>query len=81
MRSQITCLVMVLVTILTGLALGGWSTPVPITELNTANSESGPWLSNDNLTMYFSRSVDDWQLYQATRNSIGSPFGSIYPKL
>lgn len=65
-------------------ALADWSTPVPITELNSAASESGAYLSADGLTMYFDRGSipggTSWfQLYTATRSSLSSPFTNIAP--
>jgi len=58
---------------------GSWSTPNPITELNTSSLESGPFLSPDELTIYFesdrpgSVGVD---LYMATRLGVSAQFGA-----
>lgn len=79
MRSPIICATIVLVTVLASPVSADWGTPVPVTELNTSYQESGPWLSNDNLTIYFSRRPDHWRMYQATRSSVESPFTSITP--
>jgi hypothetical protein len=41
-----------------------FSTPTPITELNTVGSESDPWISPDNRHLFFTR---DGSLYESTR--------------
>lgn len=58
-----------------------WSTPVPITELNTSGAERSPFLSPDGLTIYFSSDrnsgsagVND--MFYATRTSTTQPFGT-----
>jgi hypothetical protein len=75
-------------TVLTMIALNrvnaDWSTPVPISELNTVANENNAWLSYDGLTMYFDRgnipNGTYWfQLYTATRPNVNSPFTNIAP--
>src|SRR5436190_23509271 len=47
-----------------------FSTPVPLTSLNTANQDLSPHLSPDELTIYFERypgDVGGYDLYVATR--------------
>lgn len=41
-----------------------WGTATPITELNTASTESDPWLSPDETTIYFARGTD---IFMASR--------------
>jgi Tol biopolymer transport system component len=55
-----------------------WSTPAPVTTLNTsgaspANDEESPRLSANDLTMYFGRGGD---IYKSTRASKTSPWGT-----
>ena len=49
---------------LCGSARSGWSTPVPVLEVNTAYGDSSPFLSFDGLTLYFVR-VDTDTFYYA----------------
>lgn len=79
MRHPIMYTAVLLAAVLVAPVLAGWTTPVPITELNTAGWENGPWLSDDGLTIYFHRWTDHFRLYQATRSTVGSPFTSIRP--
>ena len=56
-----------------------WGTPKRLTELNTVGIDNGPWLSDDELTIYFSSDrfgnpTNDWDFFVATRGSIGQPF-------
>ena len=58
-----------------------WGTPKPLTELNTAGIDNAPWLSDDELTIYFTsdrfgNANSDWDIFVATRSSISDPFGT-----
>jgi parallel beta-helix repeat protein len=62
-------------------AMAGWSASVPVTELNTQYIEGTTFLSNDGLTLYFSR-MDTNQfyyhrIYQGTRTTPSGPFTQI----
>jgi hypothetical protein len=56
--------------------------PVPLATLNTSSVERDPFLSQDELTIYFSREHVlsgggvDADIYTATRASVGDPFGA-----
>lgn len=50
-----------------------WSTPAPLTTLNSDVTEESPRLSANDLTMYFGR---EGQIYKTTRASITSPWGA-----
>jgi len=54
-----------------------WSAPVPITELNTSESDAGATISADGLAMFFARGplVGDRDLFVATRSSRSAAFG------
>ncbi|MEM6299116.1 MAG: OmpA family protein, partial [Bacteroidota bacterium] len=62
---------------------GKWSEPMPIASVNdkAADGEmvTGPWLSPDGLTLYFSAnysdSKGDFDIYMATRESADAEFG------
>ncbi len=47
--------------------------PTLVAELSTAQSEGGPHLTSDHLTIYFMRSAE---IYRATRPDRASPFGA-----
>jgi hypothetical protein len=51
-----------------------FANPTALTAFNTANTDEGPRLSYDDLTIYFGQNGD---IYQATRTSIDQPFGVI----
>ncbi|MCA9184485.1 MAG: hypothetical protein R3E01_03375 [Pirellulaceae bacterium] len=58
-----------------------WGNPVSVgPEINTAESEFGPWLSSDGLTLYFSRRQGDDRstedIFRATRNSLADDFSN-----
>ncbi|MHC4215113.1 MAG: hypothetical protein ACYSWP_17265, partial [Planctomycetota bacterium] len=55
-----------------------WSTPVPVDEINTSGSESGPCLTNDGLNLYFSYgpTSSSSRIYVATRAQPFGPFTS-----
>jgi hypothetical protein len=55
---------------------GGFSAPQPLTELNTAGLDVAAVLSNDQLTIYWSR---DGVIYQATRPTKTSQFTNLTP--
>jgi hypothetical protein len=57
-----------------------WSTPQPISELNTAAGESDPFLTADGLTIYFqSDASGNDELFVATRGSTTATFGTPSP--
>lgn len=62
---------------------GTWSfsTPTPVTELNTASAESSPHLMGDGLTLYFASSrpggAGKNDIYVATRKDSSAAFSSI----
>jgi hypothetical protein len=57
-----------------------WTTPVPVSEVNTQYNEGAPFLTYDGLTLYFSREGPNPQwLYSATRASPSAPFGTAQP--
>jgi hypothetical protein len=55
-----------------------WSTAVPLAGINTTAFEAAPFLSSDDLTIYFvsdrGGGVGNFDLYQATRPNVSSPF-------
>jgi hypothetical protein len=71
----------ILIAMIMNPALANWTTPVPITELNTTASESYPYLSADYLTIYFDRMDSTthgcFQLFKATRNTVNGEFTSV----
>jgi len=57
-----------------------WTTPTPVSEINTQYDEGAPFLSYDGHTLYFSRYQPNPQwLYSATRMSPDAPFGVAMP--
>ncbi len=49
-----------------------------LTEINTISHESGPFISPDGLTLYFSSDSSGLsQLFKVTRESLSEPFGNI----
>jgi hypothetical protein len=55
-----------------------FSTPVPVSELDTAKFESGPTLTDDALDIMFERNLGGGgDLYEATRTATGAPFTGI----
>jgi hypothetical protein len=57
---------------------GTFTTPVLLASLATISEESDPWVSADELTMYFDSNRPDGMeraLYRTTRASRGDPFG------
>jgi hypothetical protein len=77
MKKLITiCAAVVLFSI--GYARATWTTPVPITAINSSFQESIGSLSADGLSIYFARLTPGSreQLWMATRNSVNDLFGS-----
>jgi Tol biopolymer transport system component len=74
-----TCLFVVALQFLASTALfAGWTTPQLISGVSSSYHESGAFISNDGLTLYFDRGDTPehywFQLYKATRNSTSEPF-------
>jgi hypothetical protein len=78
MRNLISCIAVAAAAILVGNTFAGeWTTPVPVTAINTADHEEwSPFLSNDKLTLYFSRLDSPAKIFSVTRNSLSDPFAS-----
>jgi hypothetical protein len=59
---------------------GLWTTPVPVSEINTQYDEGAPFLTYDGSTLYFSRmgvpGPYPGRLYSATRISADTPFST-----
>lgn len=53
-----------------------FANPTALTAFNTANTDEGPRLSYDDLTIYFGR---NGLIYSATRTAIDQPFGAAAP--
>ena len=58
---------------------GPWSAPTPIVEVNSPGIDNAPWLTDDELTLYFvtdrvGNPDTDWDIYTARRTSIDKPF-------
>jgi Tol biopolymer transport system component len=78
MRNLIMCAAILLVAILTGPALAEWITPVPVTSgINTQSNEFSPFLSYDGLSLYFSRNINGFSIFEAKRNQPSGPFTSV----
>lgn len=57
-----------------------WSTPMPLTEINTPDHEGSPHLGPQNLTLVFNTNRGgNPDLYIATRASVDEPFGTAVP--
>jgi len=63
---------------LTGPVMAEWTTPQPVTEVNTEREELTPFLSFDGKSLYFSRRATDgrYYMYEATRPQPFGPFTS-----
>ncbi len=73
------CLLSLTVCLLfTILASAAWTTPEPVTEINTERAELAPFLSFDGKSLYFSRrGTDGWDsIYEATRPQPSGQFTS-----
>ncbi|MHC4083985.1 MAG: LamG-like jellyroll fold domain-containing protein, partial [Planctomycetota bacterium] len=59
----------------------GWSTPVPVSEVNTQYQEYSPFLSSDGLSLYFARGMTSgyyyFRIFEATRQQPYGPFTSV----
>jgi Tol biopolymer transport system component len=57
-----------------------FSTPTNLTELNTANDETGPALTSDGLTLFFvsnrAGGSGGYDIWYASRSDTASPFGT-----
>jgi hypothetical protein len=80
-RSRIWGLCLAQILGAAGAVWGSWSTPVPVTEVNTPYYETNPFLSNDGLSLYFTRENTDQfyfaRMYQATRPTPSGPFTQV----
>ena len=58
-----------------------WTTPVPLTEVNSSAEEWSPFLSYDGLTLYFTRmggpNASSGRIYEAKRDTPSGPFTSV----
>lgn len=76
MKTSVSHLLIIVLIVLAAFGIASaWTTPVPLTEVNT-RYEGWAFISSDNSTLYFTRSGTPghyWnQLYQATRTPSGS---------
>jgi Tol biopolymer transport system component len=59
--------------------MAGWSASTPLDSLNTAQKDSDPWVSADQLTIYFDSyrpsSAAGANIFVATRTSVSASFG------
>lgn len=54
-----------------------WTTPVPVTEVNSNGDDCSPFLDADGLALYFERQRDendDYDLFATTRPTVADPF-------
>lgn len=78
-----TCglVVVAVMAVISGQVFAEWTTPVPLSEVNTQYGEGWPTISSDGLTLYFTRSDTPghyWhQMYQATRTTQSEPFSDV----
>ncbi|MHC4692692.1 MAG: hypothetical protein ACYS67_08115, partial [Planctomycetota bacterium] len=81
MKAKTILVAILIVSVLCGLALGQWSEPVPITEVNTEYAEWTPFLSFDGLSLYFARGMTSsyyyFRIFEATRQEPYGPFTSV----
>jgi len=58
-----------------------WTTPAPLTEVNSSAEEWSPFLSYDGLTLYFTRmggpNASSGRIYEAKRDTPSGPFTSV----
>jgi len=81
MRRSTVLLMWLSTTILAHSAIAGWTTPVPLTEVNSSAEEWSPFLSYDSQTLYFARvRSDDFyegRIFQATRDPSSGSFTNV----
>jgi hypothetical protein len=81
MKAKVILTEILIVSVLCGLALGNWTEPVPVTEVNTEYDDQESCLSFDGLTFYFTRVNTDtfyWaRIYKAARPEPYGPFTSV----
>ena len=66
---------------LCGFALGDWTEPAPVIEVNTQYTERTPFISSDGLSLYFARGNTSgyyyFRIFEATRQEPSGPFTSV----
>jgi hypothetical protein len=71
----------VLVSLVVCNCASAWTTPVPLSEVNTQYADLWPTISSDGLTLYFTRGENPahyWnQPYRATRSTPSGPFSNV----
>ena len=81
MKAKTILVEILIVSVLCGLALGQWSEPVPVTEVNSEYEDWTPFLSSDGLSLYFARvsigTFDYSRILEATRAEPYGPFTSV----
>ncbi|NIP25430.1 MAG: hypothetical protein GWN67_13760 [Phycisphaerae bacterium] len=69
------------ISALYGFALGDWTEPAPVIEVNTQYAERTPFLSSDGLSLYFARGNTSgyyyFRIFEATRQEPFGPFTSV----
>jgi hypothetical protein len=81
MKAKTIPVAILIFSILCSLALGQWTEPVPVMEVNTEHAEWTPFLSFDGLSLYFARgrtsSYYYFRIFEATRAEPYGPFTSV----
>jgi hypothetical protein len=75
LRASLACVPFLLAA--GALAQSSWSAPVLETALNSTAADSGPHLSFDGLTLYFSSfRTGNWEIFTSTRAAPGAPWSA-----
>ena len=71
--------IIAIMAIATSGARAEWTTPVPLTGVNTSHGEGWTTISNDGLTLYFGRDGNPYfnQMYKATRTTSSGSFSNV----
>jgi Tol biopolymer transport system component len=78
MRAYIICAALVLAAVLAAPALAEWTTPVPVSSVNTSYNDWLPRLSPDGLSLYFTRDTSgNLRIYEAKRATPSGAFTQI----
>ena len=81
MKAKAILVEILILSVLCGLALGQWSEPVPVTEVNSEYADWTPFLSFDGLSLYFARGRTSgyyyFRIFEATRQQPYGPFTSV----